>query len=365
MKKLAGRYLCVKPVLTVLIATSLLWLSGSCDDPEAVTNKTPACSIMSPRSSDVIFRGEIIDILVEAGDPDGDVMQVIFKIDDILFGEDYSYPYECHWNTAGAITGRHTIQATATDNKNKASSQIIDILIAESGGSVPETGTVRDYDGNIYKTVKIGSQWWMAENLRTTHYSDGEVIPLIADNPAWKNLDFSDKAYCYYDDSVIRSDQYGALYTWAAAMKGAESSELTPSYVQGICPCGWHIPSDGEWILLEMELGMSYEEAWLPGWRGTNEGAKMKSEEGWDSSGNGTNTSGFSALPAGLRSNYGLFSDLGRATHFWSSTEYINNSSYAFNRLLDYEHSGVGWFHASHYYGYPKNFGFSVRCVKD
>ena len=80
--------------------------------------------------------------------------------------------------------------------------------------------------------------------------------------------------------------------------------------------------------------------------------------------GSGTNSSGFSALPAGFRNDYGMFSDAGKDTHFCSSTEYINNTTFAFNRKLSYNHSGVGWFHAAHYYGYPKNFGFSVRCVK-
>ena len=78
----------------------------------------------------------------------------------------------------------------------------------------------------------------MAENLKTTHFSDGTEITLIENNVAWDNLDFSDKAYCYYDDSIIHANTYGALYNWAAAMNGAESSELTPSHVQGVCPAG-------------------------------------------------------------------------------------------------------------------------------
>jgi uncharacterized protein (TIGR02145 family) len=365
MKKSAGSFTFLKPLFGVLIAILLFLLVGNCDKTGEVRNITPSCSIASPKNDDEIIQGGSIDILVEASDTDGNVKEVVFRIDDIAVSKVFSLPYRYRWNTADVLAGRHTIKVTAIDNNNSAASDGIDILIVEEGSGVFETGTVDDYDGNTYKTVKIGTQWWMAENLKATHFSDGTEIALIQGNASWKNLDFSDKAYCYYGDSINHANTYGALYTWAAAMNGAESSELTPSYVQGACPSGWHLPSDGEWIVLEMNLGMSYEEAWLVGWRGTNEGAKMKAKEGWDNNGNGTNSCGFSALPAGFRSDYGLFSDVGKSTHFWSSTEYINNTTYAFNRLLSYDHSGVGWFHASHYYGYPKDFGFSVRCVKD
>ena len=364
MKKSNSRYIFLTPLFTVIISAFFFLLAGSCDKKEGLTNKPPTCSITSPKNDEELLQGEIIDILVEATDTDGNVKEVIFSIDDIAVGKANSLPYHYLWNTGDAIAGRHKINAMAVDNNNSAASRQIDILIIEDGSGVLETGIVDDYDGNTYKTVKIGTQWWMAENLKTTHFSDGTEISLIESNASWGNLDFSDKAYCYYGDSVSHANTYGALYTWAAAMNGAKSSELTPSYVQGVCPSGWHLPSDDEWIVLEMRLGMSYEQAWYGGWRGTSEGTKMKAKEGWYNNGNGTNSSGFTALPAGFRNDYGLFSDAGEVTHFWSSTEYINNTTYAFNRKLSYDHSGVGWFHASHYYGYPKDFGFSVRCVK-
>ena len=201
-----------------------------------MTNKAPTCSITSPKNDDELLQGDIIDILVEADDTDGIVKEVIFRIDDIAVGKASSSPYHYQWNTGDAIAGRHNITATAIDDDNGAASRGIDILIVEEGSGVLETGTVDDYDGNTYKTVKIGTQWWMAENMKSTHFSDGTEISLIENNASWGNLDFSDKAYCYYDDSVSRANTYGALYTWAAAMNGAESSELTPSYVQGVCP---------------------------------------------------------------------------------------------------------------------------------
>jgi uncharacterized protein (TIGR02145 family) len=340
-------------------------LASACDKSEEKVNKAPSCFINSPRNGEELLQGETIAISVEAADADGSIMEVMFNIDSIGVSATQSFPYQYLWNSADNIAGIHTIKATAKDNSNNATSHEITVIIIEDGSGLLETGTVNDYDGNTYKTVKIGNQWWMAENLRTTHFSDGTPIPLIENNISWANLEFSDKAYCYYDNSIIQANTYGVLYTWAAAMNGAKSSENTPSQVQGVCPSCWHLPSDNEWIVLEMQLGMSYDEAWLFGWRGVNEGTKMKARKGWDNNGNGTNSSGFSAFPAGLRNIQGQFIDVGKATHFWSSTEYINNTTLAFNRKLDYNHSGVGWFHGSHYYGYPKYYGFSVRCVKD
>jgi uncharacterized protein (TIGR02145 family) len=221
-----------------------------------------------------------------------------------------------------------------------------------------------DYDGNHYTTALIGNQTWMAENLKSTHFSDGTEINQVQSNSEWGNLSYSDQAYCYYDNSISNGNTFGALYTWAAAMNGAESSELSPSDVQGACPCGWHLPSDAEWMELEMFLGMTYEEAYGLGWRGTDEGDKLKSASGWFNDGNGTNSSGFSALPGGSRMN-DLFSGLGQTTCYWSTTEYFNITYLAFNRSLSYLNSQIGFFSASHYYGYPKNYGLSIRCVKD
>ncbi len=227
-----------------------------------------------------------------------------------------------------------------------------------------ETSTVSDYDGNSYKTIKIGNQWWMAENLKTTHMANGTEIQLVESNSEWENLSYSNKAYCFYDNSLVNASIYGALYTWAAATNGEGSSETNPSGIQGICPCDWHLPSDTEWMELEMFLGMSYDDAYNLGWRGTDEGDKLKSTSGWYDNGNGNNSSGFSALPAGQRID-GSFNGLTSTTLFWTSTEYFRFTYLAFNRKLSYNKSGIGWFKSSHYYGYPKNYGFSVRCVKN
>ncbi len=167
-----------------------------------------------------------------------------------------------------------------------------------------QTGTLSDYDGNTYNWIGIGKQAWMAENLKTTRYADGSAIPHVEGTTEWDNLTVTDKAYCWYNNSTANRDTYGGLYTWAAAMNGAASSDANPSGVQGVCPDGWHLPSDAEWKELEMFLGMSQAEADDTGWRGTDEGGKLK-EAGtthWNSPNTGaTNESGFTALPGGCR----------------------------------------------------------------
>ncbi len=225
---------------------------------------------------------------------------------------------------------------------------------------VPVRIIVEDYDGNIYNTINIGDQVWMRENLKATHYSDGTAIPLVEDSATWDNLVYSDKAYCFYDNDTVKRATYGNLYTWAAAMNGAPSSDSIPGGIQGVCPTGWHLPSDAEWKELEMYLGMSLSDADLTDWRGTDEGGKLKETgtEHWISPNTGaTNSTGFTALPGGIRRENSEFFDMGGGSDFWSSAE--SDSDHAWYRLLGYGSSGVN---RNSYY---KNGGFSVRCVKD
>ncbi len=118
-------------MFVVLISAFFFLLSGSCDKKEEMTNKAPTCSITSPKNDDELLQGEIIDILVEAEDMDGNVKEVIFRIDDIAVGKANSFPYQYQWNTGDAIAGRHNINATAIDNDNSAASREIDVLIVE------------------------------------------------------------------------------------------------------------------------------------------------------------------------------------------------------------------------------------------
>ena len=219
--------------------------------------------------------------------------------------------------------------------------------------------TVTDIDGNEYQTVQIGAQLWMAANMKTTRYADGTAIPHVEGTAEWGGLTADDKAYCWYENSTAHRDTYGGLYTWGAAMNGTAGSNANPSGVQGICPDGWHLPSDAEWKELEMFLGMSQAEANDTGFRGTDEGGKLK-ETGtanWDSPNAGaTNESGFTALPGGYRIDDGSFSGLVDNANFWAATE--NDGSLAWFRSLDYDYESV-------YRDYDsKSYGFSVRCVE-
>jgi uncharacterized protein (TIGR02145 family) len=223
-------------------------------------------------------------------------------------------------------------------------------------------GTVTDYDGNVYQTVRIGNQCWMAENLRTTHYSNGVAIPHVSDALSWQSLGGTSKAWCYYNNDANNAEPYGLLYTWAAATNGAASSNANPSGVQGVCPDGWHLPSDAEWIELEISLGMSVSDTELIGARGTTEGGALK-ETGttyWQSPNTGaTNASGFGAVGGGYRYRNGTFNYLMQNCYFRTSTIGITNTAYSARRMLSYNSSQISRADNN------KTDGLSVRCVKD
>jgi len=214
------------------------------------------------------------------------------------------------------------------------------------------TGNVTDIEGNIYKTVKIGNQWWMAENLKTTRYADDSAMI----NGAGAGIisgDYTTKYYFAYDNNDTNVETYGRLYTWAAAMNGSEIERS-----QGACPNGWHLPSDDEWKELEIFLGMSQTETDTWGWRGTNEGKKLKSTDDWYNNGNGTNEIGFKALPAGKRQDRnGLFVSVHNYAHFWSST--LEESKFAWERELLYSINQINRVY------YNRSEGFSVRCIQN
>ncbi len=192
---------------------------------------------------------------------------------------------------------------------------------ADTNGDI-EYGTFTDSrDNKTYKTVKIGNQIWMAENLA---YDIG--------NGCWA-----------YNNDKSNVATYGRLYNWSAA--------------KSACPSGWHLPADAEWKELEMVIGMSQSEADDTGWRGTNEGKKLKATTGWNNNGNDTDDYGFSALPGGFRYSNGSFGNVGGGGYWWSATEH--NSSHAWGRYLAYSSSGV---RRTNYY---EKDGFSVRCVRD
>ena len=150
------------------------------------------------------------------------------------------------------------------------------------------------FDGYSYTLVAIGDQCWFAENLRTEHYANGDIIPGELSNSQWSNTTVG--AQAIYNDDVTNLDDYGRLYNWYAVNDS-----------RGLCPSNWHVPTDAEFMTLETALGMSESELYEIGFRGTDQGTQMKSSPEdlppWD----GTNTSGFSALAAGIRGMYGNF----------------------------------------------------------
>jgi uncharacterized protein (TIGR02145 family) len=197
--------------------------------------------------------------------------------------------------------------------------------------------TMKDIDGNVYKTVTIGTQVWMAENLKTTKYNDGTAIPLVTDDKAWEAL--TTPAYCWYkNDATANKNTYGALYNWYTVNTNK------------LCPRGWHVSTDAEWTTLttylggESVAGNKLRETGTTHWRYQNTGA--------------TNESGFTALPSGYRNYDGAFDNVGYFGFWWSATEYVATA--AWFRLMDCGNSGV-----SRGVNGSKRNGWSVRCLRD
>ena len=195
--------------------------------------------------------------------------------------------------------------------------------------------TVTDIDSNTYNTVQIGNQCWMKENMRTTHYANGESIALGSSTS-------TTTAYRYNpNNNSSNVSTYGYLYNWKAVMGGLSSSSANPSGVQGICPNGWHVPSDAEWTQLTDYV--SSQTQYQCGSTSTFIAKSLASTTEWDSRGETcavgyyqitNNATGFSALPAG-----DYLGDLGHDAHFWCSTESNGNSAYC--RRLAYNNAIV------------------------
>ncbi|MDP4222588.1 MAG: fibrobacter succinogenes major paralogous domain-containing protein [Bacteroidota bacterium] len=213
------------------------------------------------------------------------------------------------------------------------------------GNEVSARTLLADVEGNLYHTIVIGTQVWMSENLKTTKYNDNVTnVTLVTDNATWAAL--TSEAYCWYgNDEATNKPIYGALYNWYAATHG------------DLCPAGWHVPTDAEFKTLEMFLGMTQAQADGFSWRGTDQGTQLKNTTGW-TTGNGTNTSGFSALPGGYRYYFdGGFAGLGTIGYFWSSDQASpTNGLY---RRMDGANAGV--FRE----GAVKSAGKAVRCIKN
>jgi uncharacterized protein (TIGR02145 family) len=194
-------------------------------------------------------------------------------------------------------------------------------------------GGVTDIDGNQYATVIIGTQEWMAENLRTTRYSNGNSISNVTDQTTWLNL--TSGSWCHYNNDSQYENPYGKLYNYYVA-----------NDTRNVCPNGWHVPSITEWDTLVSFLGGE-----------SVAGTKMKSvgTQYWQSPNSGTNESGFNGLPGGNRS--GNFLSLGVWGYWWSSTEF--NSGGAWLYSLNYLYTQAVKNNPA------KVFGYSIRCINN
>ncbi len=201
-----------------------------------------------------------------------------------------------------------------------------------------DANVIKDVDDNVYTSVTIGNQVWMVENLKTTKYSNGDIIGTTIPTTLNISGESTPKYQWAYDDIEVNVATYGRLYTWYAVTDN-----------RNICPTGWHVPTDTEWITLTTYLG------------GTSiAGGKLK-ETGtahWPSPNTGaTNETGFTALPAGTRYIDGTFSSIGGPGGWWSATEY--DAASAWNRAMRVYSSSVESYYSS------KKYGCSVRCLKN
>ncbi len=280
-------------------------------------------------------------ILWKGGDP------LRFATDDGGFAERFRIASD------GLITvqNRITNLSSPSDPQDAATKAYVDLLeskVASLEAEVEALQGVKDIDNNRYQIVTIGTQTWMAENLKTTRYNDGTVIPLITDGAAWSIARSNgDDAYCWYENDVSNLITYGALYNWNAIDTSSNGNK-------NVCPTGWHVPTNGEWDILKFYIdpiingnvniaGGKMKEAGLAHWNSPNT--------------SGTNESGFGGLPGGYCSANGSFLSIGERGYWWSSTEY--NTSNAWYRYLYY----FGAFVFKGNFG--KGTGMSVRCLRD
>ena len=200
---------------------------------------------------------------------------------------------------------------------------------------------ITDVEGNSYKTVYIGTQQWMGENLKASMYSDGTTIPNITDNTQWENNNTG--AWCYYNNDETNNVKYGKLYNWYAVSSATNGNK-------NVCPTGWHVPTDAEWTVLTDYLGGA-----------SVAGGKMKEvgTTNWNSPNiDATNSSLFTGLPGGTRSLVGGYSYIGVSGDYWSST---NDGMYAAVELIMRYSEAFAQISGSK----NKRSGLSVRCLKD
>jgi uncharacterized protein (TIGR02145 family) len=201
-----------------------------------------------------------------------------------------------------------------------------------------------DADGNRYSVVNIGNQLWMAENLKTTRFSDGSPILYIEKEMEWREN--AEPAFCWYDNNESYRDWYGGLYNWYVVESG------------NVCPQGWRMPDDADWYEFEIFIDSTIQIHTALGWRGSHGGASLKASSGWSDGQNGFNAFGFTALPAGRRGHNGHFNSGGQYAYWWTATmDTEGKHSWSRYILPNYEFFYRGSF--------LHNYGFSIRCIME
>lgn len=320
------------PILVVLFM-SLLMALVSCNDDESendTLNESPVIELITKIDATGIIPGPTITIKTNITDNDGVVVAAKLFIDNIEIETLSTTPYNFSWNTESANTGTYLVKITATDDKGATTT-------LEKEAKLIETFTCGDdffdtRDGNIYRTVQIGDQCWMAENLNYNTNEEG----------CWNYL-----------NSESNGQLYGKLYSMEAALI--------------VSPDGWHLPSDEEWKILEGTVDTQFAvgdmewDDW--GYRGFDAGLRLKSTTGWDENGNGTDAFGFNALPGGFSYLMSFeedrkFENLGYSAPFWTATSTDEDNFYLWNRELFSSKDNIDR-------SFNNDWGLAVRCIKD
>lgn len=263
---------------------------------------------------------------------------------------DYNTSFDNSLNTSYTQTGLNpnTLYNLYVWVYNDCGISNVKTLSASTLNFICGFSNINDIDGNTYNTVLIGSQCWLKENLKTSKYRNGIDIPNLSDDLQWET-DLGGAYCCFNNNCITNGNTYGFLYNWHAV-----------NSINGLCPSGWHIPSNAEWCIMENTVEAGTDPTCNTiGWRGTNTGNLLK-EVGiahWSSPNSGaSNSSGFTALPGGYRSDnshYWFLNDNGR---FWSSTPTGNS---AWSRTLSYADNNI------YRNTNLKGAGNSIRCIKD
>lgn len=248
-------------------------------------NKAPTCTIGVIQNNMEILKGTPISFPVYAEDEDGNISSVFLTIDGEGYDTASIAPYEFSWTTGDKTAGPHTINAMARNDEGETATHEITVKVITSGNPVtpcPEAITI-SYAGQTYNTIKIGEQCWLKENLNVT--TENSLI---------------------YNDDPNNSDFYGQLYNWEDA--------------NTVCPPGWRLPDFDDWCTLVQHVDASTictQDTDI----GTDAGFKLKSNGGWLNGQIGSDQFGFRALPGGFKATSGTFTDIGKTSAFWSSTD--------------------------------------------